>query len=666
MPIIGSKGAESSGGFGQFAKTGPATYIEDVFSTYLYTGNDTGQTITNNIDLSTKGGLVWCKNRTAGNDHALFDTVRGVGKSLSSDYNGQQLIAPAGNEVSAFNTNGFTLGTDYNVYINRNTYPYASWTFRKQPKFFDVVTYTGNGAASRNISHALGSKPGFITLKRTDAAGNWFVAAWNGTTFYTGLDSSPFALNLTNGYQNPNAAAATSTTFDPNEVTISNNYGVTPSDANINGATYVAYLWATNAGGFGATGTDNVISCGSFVGDGTYRDVINLGYEPQWVITKNASGVNDWQMLDNMRGFVTSPGSNKQLQANSSNSEGSGAVGNHPTSTGFLAYDYANPGETYIYIAIRRGPMKTPTDATTVFSPNISSTVNSVNTTGFTPDAQIWAVRGGIGRNSLVVDRLRGVGTNGSTNDGSFLSTSLTDAEIGSGNNTSKSWNNTGFVTPGYAGSTPEVFWTFGRAPGFFDEVCYTGTGSATTQTHNLGVVPELMIIKSRSTLANWPVYAAPLGNNKNLLLNTTSAEASTTSLWNSTTPTTSVFSLGTGNASNQSGSTFVAYLFATLAGVSKVGSYTGNGSTQTINCGFTGGARFVLIKRTDSTGDWYVYDTARGMTTLTDPYLFLNDAAVESATLGSVTTVTTGFALNAALANININSATYIFLAIA
>jgi hypothetical protein len=123
-----------------------------------------------------------------------------------------------------------------------------------------------------------------------------------------------------------------------------------------------------------------------------------------------------------------------------------------------------------------------------------------------------------------------------------------------------------------------------------------------------------------------------------------------------------SVFNIAAFNSDN-----VVAYLFATCAGVSKVGTYTGNGTTQTINCGFAAGARFVLIKRTDSTGNWYVYDTARGMTTLTDPYLLLNSTAAESATLGSVTTVTTGFAVNAAiLAAINTNAATYIFLAIA
>jgi hypothetical protein len=124
----------------------------------------------------------------------------------------------------------------------------------------------------------------------------------------------------------------------------------------------------------------------------------------------------------------------------------------------------------------------------------------------------------------------------------------------------------------------------------------------------------------------------------------------------------------GGGGQTKGSGVNAAIYLFATCAGVSKVGGYTGNGTTQTINCGFgAGGARFVLIKRTDTTGDWYVYDTARGMTVLTDPYLLLNSTAAEVATLGSVTTVSTGFALNSAiLAAINVNAGTYIFLAVA
>jgi hypothetical protein len=127
------------------------------------------------------------------------------------------------------------------------------------------------------------------------------------------------------------------------------------------------------------------------------------------------------------------------------------------------------------------------------------------------------------------------------------------------------------------------------------------------------------------------------------------------------------VFTIGTAFATNNSGDTYVAYLFATCAGVSKVGSYTGNGSSQTIACGFTAGSRFVLIKRTDSTGDWYVWDSARGIVAGNDPHLSLNDAAAEVTTDDSVDTDNSGFIVNQdAATNVNVTSATYIFLAIA
>jgi hypothetical protein len=216
------------------------------------------------------------------------------------------------------------------------------------------------------------------------------------------------------------------------------------------------------------------------------------------------------------------------------------------------------------------------------------------------------------------------------------------------------------------AGGNTYVDWLFARAPGFFDEVCYTGTGANTTFNHNLGVVPEMMIVKRRSgAAANWIVYEKDLASGDALILQTTSASSSFTLAFNSTAPTSSVFTVGTLGSTNSIGDTFVNYLFATCPGVSKVGSYTGTGATQTVNCGFTGGARFVLIKRTDSTGDWYVWDTARGMVAGTDPSLLLNSTAAE-VNANSVYTATTGFQIVSTAAGINASGGTYIFWAVA
>jgi hypothetical protein len=645
MPVNQTSGNLTTDAFGG-GVAAVSNYIEDVFSTYLYTGNGTSQTITNNIDLSTKGGLVWIKSRSAAELNCAFDTARGVYKYLFvNTTNAQPNYGAVG--VTAFNTNGFGLTGGSGYEINTSAETYASWTFRKQPKFFDVVTYTGNSSV-QNIAHNLGSVPGCIIIKCTTTAFAWCVYHSSlGNTKSLELDST--------------AAADTSSTYWNNTSPTSTQFTL-GSNTRVNGSgTYVAYIFADNAGGFGLTGTDNVISCGSLVGNGTYIDPVTLGYEPQFVILKRADGSGSWTINDNMRGMATQGGQIARLYPNLSNAEEVATFGAHPTATGFVATNLLSSGETWIYIAIRRGPMKVPTDATKVFKPIFDSNVaDTVETTGFVVDSQWLNYTPGTASNSVFSDRLRGVNTivNNAT---PYLSSSSTNAEVSATDFTNK-WSNTGFSIPGNYGGSTTIYWNFGRAPSFFDEVCWTGSGSGTqTLAHNLGVVPELMIVKKRSATSDWNVYSSATGATNTLFLNTTAASSSA-SFFANTTPTSSNFYIGGGP-----GGTWVTYLFATCAGVSKVGSYTGNGTTQTINCGFTGGARFVLIKRTDSTGGWYVYDTARGMTTLTDPYLLLNSAAAETATLGSVTTVSTGFAVNATiLAAINTSSATYIFLAIA
>jgi hypothetical protein len=172
------------------------------------------------------------------------------------------------------------------------------------------------------------------------------------------------------------------------------------------------------------------------------------------------------------------------------------------------------------------------------------------------------------------------------------------------------------------------------------------------------------MIVKGRTNVANWSVYSGSLGSGNSLNLNTTQASFANAIQWIAN-PTASVFSVGTSNNINGSGITYVAYLFATCPGVSKVGSYTGNGSSQTINCGFTGGARFVLIKRTDSTGNWTVFDSARGIFPGDDAVLFLNSTAAEAFNGDWIDPASSGFAVGD-YADVNANGGTYIFLAIA
>ena len=632
-------------------------YIEEVFSTYLYTGNGSTQTITNGIDLSTKGGLVWAKQRDGVTYHQLRDTVRGGAKELySNDTSGQGSSSAA----YTFLSTGYSIGG--NDDINLNTKTYVSWTFRKQPKFFDVVTWTGDGTGVKTVTHNLGSVPGCIIVKHTSEASSWWV--YHRGTVASGSPAQDQYLRLETTDQIASASiwnnyAPTSTNFQVN------------SGRNTSGQTYVAYIFAHDAGGFGLTGTENVITCGYYLGNGAAAgQAISLGYEPQYLMTKIITDTGDWNIADNMRGWTlgsTATSTDASLQANLSANETQISLG-YPTATGFqVVSDNTNTsGRYYIYIAIRRGPMKVPTVGTSVFGMSARSGTGAVATvTGGQTDDAVLVKNRGSAVASLFSSRLTGTG---------YLVTSATDAEVAAGTTILQAnpWDVMDGVKVGTtstitnASANTYINYLFKRAPSVFDVVCYTGTGSATTQTHNLAAVPELMIVKRRNVARYWAVYASPLGATKWLQLETVDP-VQTDTMWNDTTPTASVFSIGTYNGVNGSGDTYVAYLFATCAGVSKVGSYTGTGTTLQINCVFTGGARFVLIKRTDSTGDWYVWDSARGIVSGNDPYLLLNSTAAEVTGTDYVDTYNAGFEISStAPAAINASAGSFIFLAIA
>jgi len=670
MPTVITEGSASARafGFGGSGGTAQLNYIEDVFSTYLYVGTGAARTITNGVNLDGKGGLVWFKDRTAANrGNVFYDTettgaLRGLKFLTSSGTSSSLISSTAGYTTTTgssgsgidFTTSGFSLKDDSawsvnNYYTNHN---YVSWSFRKQAKFFNIVSYTGTGA-NRTIAHNLGSTPGCIIVKRTDATGgNWQV-------YHSGLTSAAYSiqLNLTN-------AQASATTVWNNTAPTSSVFSVgTDTTVNASGGTYVAYIYASNAGGFGAAGTDNVITCGSFTTNGSGTATVTLGYEPQWVMVKSITTAGNWRLYDSMRGMTASGTGDQELNPNLENAESSD-TGVRVNATGF-AWVGGLVSEPYIYIAIRRGPMKTPTDATKVFGINArTGTGANVTVTGGQKDDAVFIKNRGATVASLLSSRLTGTG---------YLSTSATTAETAAGVTILQAnpWDVMDGVKVGTtstitnASADTFVNYLLQRAPGFFDEVCYTGTGANTTQTHNLGVVPELMIVKGRSGATAWQVYSSALANTEYLVLNTTAAKATGATRWNSTTPTSSVFSVGTASEVNTSTATYVAYLFATCSGVSKVGSYSGTGATQTIDCGFTGGARFVLIKRTDSTGDWYVWDTARGMVSGTDPSLLFNSTAAE-VNANSVYTTSVGFQIVSTAAGINASGGTYIFLAVA
>jgi hypothetical protein len=233
--------------------------------------------------------------------------------------------------ITAFNANGWTMGG--NTENNLASEPICSWTFREQEKFFDVVTWTGNGVSNRLISHALGATPGMVIVKATSTTSDWNVAMpalGDGNALY---------LNTTDSLLGGRISTLTSTTFKCDFTTY-----------NASGETYVAYLFAHDAGGFGTSGTDNVISCGSYTGNGSSTGPsITVGYEPQFLLIKNASTSARWVMYDVMRGLFSNTGTQKawELSPNTSNAEGSGGFPRlllGVSSTGFQIEDTHKKG----------------------------------------------------------------------------------------------------------------------------------------------------------------------------------------------------------------------------------------------------------------------------------------------------------------------------------
>ena len=629
-------GAAGSGGAGE------RLYVDDVFSVNVWEGNNNSNRLIDvGFDLSGEGGLVWLKARTTTESNNLFDTERGAEEALFTNSTTSQ--DNYNNRLKSFRNNGFKVGSDDST--NKFGTNYCSWTFRKAPGFFDVVTYTGTGSV-QTISHNLGSVPGMIIIHGVDISTNWSV-------FHRSLGNTKY-LRL-----NSNGSAQTSSTYWNDTDPTSTQFTVgTAGAVNTSGYEFVAYIFAHDDQSFGSGSDESIIKCGTWDGTGSATNV-DVGFEPQWLMVKSDGDADEWYIYDQMRGFTADDVDSRMLRANRDFVESTNDV--HITSTGFrLAGSQTNKSYAdYYYVAIRR-PHKPPEAATDVFDVNTESNDNNYSTTGFPVDAAISNNRDGSSHTSLFGAKLMGeyVHRTGLTNiHAAYLTYDTAYAFMDKFRYAFWGANTNGFVN-----------YAFKRAPGFFDVVAYNGTGSAGTFNHNLEAEPELMIVKARTRADDWNVYSKPTGNSAYFRLNKTEAINNNVVIWNNTTPTSSVFSLaGDGYGVNNSGHTYVAYLFASLDGISKVGTYTGTGSSIDVDCGFSAGARFVLIKRTDAAADWAVFDSERGIVSGNDPYWSPNNDAAENSNLDAIDPLNSGFTITSTASTmLNASGGTYLFLAIA
>jgi len=209
-----------------------------------------------------------------------------------------------------------------------------------------------------------------------------------------------------------------------------------------------------------------------------------------------------------------------------------------------------------------------------------------------------------------------------------------------------------------------DMGWLWRRAPGFMDVVAYEGDAQSGRRIpHSLGVEPEMMWIKNRTAQSNWAVYSKthPTGV---LNLDEHYAVNLSTQSWDNDTPTSEVFPVAplTGWYTNDASASYIAYLFASVPGISKVGSYTGNGSEVEVDCGFTTGARWLLVKRVDSTGDWYFTSNPNDFKVLAK----LNTAEIPSNYMSTYNDIPAGFRVTQTSSDLCVDGAEYIFYAIA
>ena len=292
----------------------------------------------------------------------------------------------------------------------------------------------------------------------------------------------------------------------------------------------------------------------------------------------------------------------------------------------------------------------------------------------------LWLKNRTAANDHILIDTVRG-----GTAPAKTLFSNLTNAEF----TTTGAFNNYGYVDS-LSGSTLNVVkgtqtssytnylnsayvgwqWKESASAGF-DIVTWTGDGTSSRNiNHSLGVAPKMIISKSRTLGAGdagyWDVYHASLAAQNTLFLHTTGAAVSAPTIWPSA-PTSTYFTVGSGSGVNVSGSTMVAYLFAEVAGFSKFGSYTGNGSADGpfVYLGFR--PKFVMIKCYDNAGlSWFILDESRNTYNVADARLFPDQSTAETTGQTNADILSNGFKVRTSGTSTNGSGYNYIYAAFA
>jgi len=666
------------------------TAPESYFNTKLYTGNSGTQSITG---VGFQPDLVWIKSRNNNYNPTLYDSVRGTGtsKAIYSNENVAENTYPTLNNFVSFDTNGFTLGatSHTNNIINKTSDNLVSWNWKaatsntinndgtiqstvraSQESGFSIVKWTGSGTNGDTVGHGLASTGTsmLVIMKDLGATNDWMVITNN---LWSSPNQQYLKLNTSAG-----VASSGADIYNVNNTTFKNDY------RNTSGNEHIAYCFAN---------VDGYQRIGSYVGNSsTNGPFIYTGFEPAFILVKGATSsyASHWMIIDNKRD--TDKEKDKRLLANLSNIETDDANwktefysnGFQPKST-FSGYNHSSGN--YIFLAIAANPDTTAPTKANSFKTKIhtgNGGTQSITGVGFKPDFT-WLKSRDDSREHRLFDTVRGA-TKG-------ISSNITNAEFTE--NSLTAFNTDGF-TLGSAGnqnvsSEDYVSWNWkaldhdrnlaainndGSIPSLvsvnpeagFSIVKYTSTtNSSDTVGHGLSLPPKLYITKRLGTAASWWTYTTVIDGSLDYM-----ALDRTDSKYNSTkaAPTSSVFTTDYGSVDN-----IITYCWHSVAGYSSIGTYTGNASTTgpSVTVGFR--PSWVLIKKTSSTGGWYIFDAVRaGSTTAFPKMLYANLNNVEYDTTGTaydgmvITTTATTFEVDfsSAWTDLNASGTTYLYMA--
>jgi len=625
--------------------------VDEVFQTFTYTGNSSSsKTINNGIDLSTEGGMVWSKNRISAENWICCDTERGAGKILQPNRTDTEFTNT--NIISSFTTSGYTVGTD--IRVNSSiVQDHCSFTFREHPDFFQIKTFsTTYNTDPSYLTHNLECDLGMAIFKSLDNASqsnNWVV--WHKDL--AALSANNYIrLNDTVGYIQDNANPIG---YNSSTKTFTFNYPMSEAgDRLISGnqetTNWVGYFFGhhNNNGTFGPSGDQDIIKTGIYTGNGSSTGngpEINLGWEPQFVMIKriNQNTSDAWLIYDNTRVADANIDRLPILRPSGNNTEYYGDVGIMFTGRGFQPKSGQSGintnGNQYIYMAIRRGPLSPPSSGTDVF--DVDNYSSGKIDLGWKPDMLLFhTLTNNQPYNGRLFFRKMGNTYNLVTNVDSAANYS--SGQVSWDNKTPNNSTSPEFHNDFSGGQ--HYFWK--QAPEFFSQQIYRGTGTGSQYVyHGLGTTPEMVWIKNLTNASgqDWVVWHKDLTSGYRIDLQNDDPET-TASGYLSTSSFNDERFLVSSQLDNNS-YVYGVMCWASVSGVSKVGSYTGNGSSVNVTVGFT--PRFVLVKRIDSSSYWLVWDTDRGIVSGNDPFWTIDAAGAPYTTYDIIDPYTNGFTIN-------------------